>query len=260
MFEIARYISGKVADTILRFGMLDPGDRVLVALSGGKDSSALFRTLLLIGSSFPVPFEVQGMHIHTEYCTCREHPELWRIVGSWGGTVHFRDISITERLKAGRKMNCYWCTTQRRTELLSFAEERGFTKIALGHHQDDIIETFFMNMAFKSELSTMLPVMKYDRYPQTIIRPLAMVKERFLADYSAELGLDGIACSCSYDTRSKRRVVRGIIEELASEGEYIKDNIFESMANPNLRYLMTPEAMPGMRAGRKPPFDTGPGR
>lgn len=244
MADILTRVSRKTAKAILTFGMIEPEDRVLLALSGGKDSTTLAYHLARKQPSFPVPFEVEALHLHTEECTCGRHPEIWDLVRSWGITLHTHEYSIHKRLKPGRRMNCYWCATQRRTELLRFAEAHGFSRIALGHHQDDIIETFFMNMIFKGELSTMLPVMSYDRYPQVVIRPLALVKEEEIIECAEELGIARISCACGHDTRSKRRDVRRHIEEICRGRPYVKDNILRSMANPLLRYLLVDERAP----------------
>lgn len=241
---IEKRISQRIAKALMTFQMISSGDRILVGASGGKDSTSLVYHLALKRRTFPTPFELAALHIHTEYCTCNEHPEIWDLVRSWDVELHRVKFSIADRLKSGKRMNCYWCATQRRTELMNFSRAHGYDKIALGHHQDDILETFFMNMVYKGELSTMLPVMDYDRYPQTIIRPLALVKEQQLVEFAGELGIARISCSCTHDSRSTRRTVRRHIESLCSRNPGLKDNMFRAAANPNLRYLMVGDNAP----------------
>jgi hypothetical protein len=90
-------------------------------------------------------------------------------------------------------MNCYWCSTQRRTELIRYAMERGFNKIALGHHLDDAVETLLMNMLYKGEIGGMLPLLRYRKYPLSIIRPLVLCEERQLVEYGKKgLHVDGL--------------------------------------------------------------------
>ena len=86
-------------------------------------------------------------------------------------------MPVIGRLKPGRSMNCYWCSMQRRTELIRYAMAEGFNKIALGHHLDDIVETLMMNMLYKGQISGMLPILRYEKYPVSIIRPLALCEE-----------------------------------------------------------------------------------
>jgi tRNA 2-thiocytidine biosynthesis protein TtcA len=244
MSGVDAIIERKVSKAIHTFGMISPGDRVLVAVSGGKDSTTLARFLERRRRGNFDHFEMAALHLHHEYCPCDRHPEIWELIEASGIELHRIDYSIEGRLKNGRRMNCYWCTTQRRTELLRFAESNGFTKIALGHHEDDIIETFFMNMVYQGELSTMLPVMRYDRYPQAVIRPLALVKESEIVEYAREIGIARIACSCGFSSRSKRDEVREHIERMCHGRPYLKDNILKSMSAPNLRYLMVDDRAP----------------
>ena len=242
MSEIAATLSRKTAKALLTFRMIEAGDRVLVGASGGKDSTSLVYHLALKRQTFTTPFDIEALHIHTEYCRCDD--ELWSTMQSWGVAVHRREVSIQRRLKEGKTMNCYWCATQRRTEMLKFAEKHEFKKIALGHHMDDIIETFFMNMLYKGELSTMLPVMSYDKYEQDIIRPFSLVKEAEIIEFASWLGIRRVSCSCNHDSRSKRREARGYIERIAAGRSFIKENIFKSMSEPILRYLMVEERSP----------------
>ena len=135
-------------------------------------------------------------------------------------------------------MNCYWCSSQRRMELMKFAKENGFNKIALGHHLDDIIETLFMNMFYKGEMSTMLPMLKYDNYDVTIIRPLAQVKESQIVKFAEEKGILNLTCSCVYGQNSKRKELKKSISEFIKNNDSIKYNIYKSMQNINLKYMI----------------------
>ncbi|MBI9099136.1 MAG: tRNA 2-thiocytidine biosynthesis protein TtcA, partial [Spirochaetaceae bacterium] len=146
-------------------------------------------------------------------------------------------VPVLARLKQGRKMNCYWCSSQRRMELMKFADENGFNKIALGHHMDDILETFFMNMSYKGELSTMLPVLNYDNYNQTVIRPLALVKEKEIIAFADKKEIRNLTCTCPYGRKSKRKDMREVIDYMAQEDESIRDNLYRALSNPVPRYM-----------------------
>ncbi len=222
---------------IRRFGMIEDGDRILVAVSGGKDSTALARDLATKRRWWPFAFELRAIHIVTDLphsCTTIDPSALLASTGLDYVTVK---APVIARLKPGRKMNCYWCSTQRRTELIRYAMAEGFNKIALGHHLDDIVETLLMNMLDKGQLSGMKPVVAYEKYPLSVIRPLALCEERLIVDYAGEEGFLASASTCPYGLESRRREVRARIAALTGGSSQLKRNIFESMFNINLAYL-----------------------
>ena len=128
-------------------------------------------------------------------------------------------------------MNCYWCSTQRRTELLKFAMENGFTKIALGHHLDDIIETFFMNMTAKGVLQAMPMLLAYKKYPVSLIRPLGYLEERQIIACAEEKSILKAACSCPYGLASRRGDVRKRIADFTSGSGAVKRRILKSLSS-----------------------------
>ena len=236
--DIERIISKKIGKALFEYHMIEENDKILVAISGGKDSLCLLHHLSRKKDVLPCHFTIGAVHIHSEFCTCEDISALTSLFASWD--VDRVNVGVQKRLKPGRSMNCYWCSTQRRMELLNYARDHGYTKIALGHHLDDILETFFINMMYKSELSTMLPVLRYDKYPITVIRPLALVKEKEIEAFVQKLGFDSITCSCPFGENSKRKKVRAAIEYIVGSSDFLKDNIYRAMGNPVLRYLPTP--------------------
>jgi tRNA(Ile)-lysidine synthase TilS/MesJ len=209
-----------------------------VAVSGGKDSCLLLTDLVNRQRSFPIRYTLVAAHIQTDFCTCCKKTDLEDFFKSLGVEYVIKDVGVIARLKPGMKMNCYWCSTQRRLELLRLAEELGCNKIALGHHQDDIIETLLMNMCYKGEISGMLPTFKYDNYPGIVIRPLALVNEDLIIEYTKVIGIKSLVCKCPYGVNSSRRDVRKMVRELAKTDRSIRDNLFKSMHNINARYLL----------------------
>lgn len=239
MSERENFIAKKINQAILKYGMIEIGDRVLVAVSGGKDSMTLACLLnRMAGPRFHIPFEMHCLHVRTDFDNSVEKSGFQDFLRDNEIPFTVIDVPVLARLKPGRKMNCYWCSSQRRMELMRFAGENGYNKIALGHHMDDILETFFMNMAYKGELSTMLPLMKFDNYDQTIIRPLALVKEKEIIEFVDGKGLSKITCTCNFDTQSKRKEMRSAIEYMAEKDESIRDNLFKAMNNPVPRYMI----------------------
>jgi tRNA 2-thiocytidine biosynthesis protein TtcA len=131
-------------------------------------------------------------------------------------------------------MNCYWCSTQRRTELLKYAVKGGFTKIALGHHLDDIIETFFMNLCARGEMSAMPVKLAYRKYPVTLIRPLAYIEERQIIACAEEQDILKAACTCPYGANSKRRDMRKKLAALTDNSGAVKRRILAACASGSL--------------------------
>jgi len=237
MSSLTTAVSKKIGKALAKYNMLKNGETILVAVSGGKDSLVLLHYLVEKRKRLPVDYDLRALHIRTDVSP-NEHWSAYRhAVEAMGVKLDTVDISLLSRLAPGKRMNCYWCATQRRMELLKHAAAYGIEKIALGHHMDDILETFLMNMMYRSELSTMLPVFKYDKYPCTIIRPLSLVKESEIALVAAELGYSDIISQCNCGERSKRKEIRKSLDYLCREGEYIRDALFRAMENSKPRYL-----------------------
>jgi len=214
------------------------GDRVLVAVSGGKDSSVLSWALSAIKPALKLNCELSALHISTDFCACCKKGALSEKLDEWG--VPFTDlfVPVIGRLKEGKKMNCYWCSTQRRTELLKYAVENGFNKIALGHHLDDIIETFFMNLCSKGTLLAMPILLKYKKYPVSLIRPLALLEEKQIIACAAENNILKNACTCPYGQNSKRHEMRRRLAEFTGvDAGDIKRRILKALAEGKNDYL-----------------------
>lgn len=236
--KLDRLIDKKITKGILKFNMIEEGDKVLLAVSGGKDSMLLAYHLSKKLKGFPINFSLKALHIESEFGNEAERTHMENKLREWGVDYEILKIGVIKRLKPGRKMNCYWCSTQRRTELLKYAVEHGYDKIALGHHMDDIIESLLMNMSLKGKISTMLPKLDYDSYDQAIIRPLAYVKEHEIIKMADHMHLRKFTCECGFADNSKRRDMRDVIQTMAdTHGDIIRDNLFNSMSNIVPRYL-----------------------
>jgi tRNA 2-thiocytidine biosynthesis protein TtcA len=216
---------------VLERKLLVPGDRVLMAVSGGKDSTVLAWALSKLAPALKFSCHLEALHISSDFCACCKKAALSARLAGWG--IPFTDlfVPVMGRLKEGEKMNCYWCSTQRRTELLRHAVEGGFNKIALGHHLDDIIETFFMNLCGKGELSAMPISLSYRNYPVTLIRPLGYLEERQIIACAENLGILAAACACPFGTNSKRRDIRRGISALTGGSGVVKRRILRALSS-----------------------------
>lgn len=239
----ARSTLQKLTEIALRrYGMIAPGDRILLAVSGGKDSSCLAWDLAIKRQWWEVPFELGACHIATDLESAglgAPYDDSWLAerMAAWNIPYSRLEVPVAGRLKPGERMNCYWCATQRRTELMKFAQAHGYNKLALGHHMDDILETLFMNMLRKGEFATMPPVMRYEKYPLTVIRPLALCEERQVLACAEELELVSHTCTCGFNTHGARKQTRRLIETLTGGSSHAKRNLFASMSRIRHDYL-----------------------
>lgn len=221
---------------VFDYKLIEEGDRILIGLSGGKDSTALaeyFADRLRQGRE---RFEVCALHVESGIGSSLQI-ELCEKVEAWGIPVKTICADVLARLKPGKSMNCWWCSTQRRSELNTYAIENGFNKIALGHHLDDVLETLLMNALQKGELSTMPPRLKYDKYPVTIIRPLCLADEGTIIDHAEKSGYKSITCTCTYQDNSARKKARSKLEELTGGSPALKRRLFEALKNIKKEYL-----------------------
>lgn len=233
----AKAILSLVHKAIDRYGLIVPGDRVLIAASGGKDSTTLAWALSEIRKRRGGDFEVSALHISSDFCACCKKVALAKLLESWNVPFDDLQVPIIGRLKPGESMNCYWCSSQRRMELIAYARAGNFQKIALGHHLDDILETFFMNMVQQAKLSSMPVKIPYEKYPVTLIRPLAMVEERQIITFSEDAGFRAKACTCPYGKTSQRRTMRAKLATFFDNDSAAKRRVFESLHHVNLDYL-----------------------
>jgi tRNA 2-thiocytidine biosynthesis protein TtcA len=221
-----------VLKAVMEACLIEPGDRVLLAASGGKDSTtlgwALSRIRPAVEKETGGSYTVEALHISSDFCSCCKKAALRLNLAAWGIAFNDLDVPVIGRLKPGRKMNCYWCSTQRRTELLRYATAHNFNKIALGHHLDDIVETLFMNMFNKGEFSTMPLRLDYQKYPVSIIRPLAYLEEKQIIEAAEKLGILAASCTCPYGANSARRVMRKKIAEFTGGDGAVKRRILRA--------------------------------
>ena len=222
---------------VFDYHMIEPGDRILVGASGGKDSTALVEYFANRRKRAGADFSFSAMHIETDFEACTMSPRLRSQLREWDVDVINYFVDVQNRVKEGFKMSCYWCSNQRRNELVHFALEHGYNKIALGHHLDDILETLLMNMLRKGELSTMPPRLNYQKYPLSLIRPLCYADVETIKAHAKEAGYSSTTCTCSYQDNSGRKDARSRLEALTHGDRRAKERMFSALRNINTEYL-----------------------
>ena len=225
---------------IFDYKMLPKGCKILIGASGGKDSTLLVEyfanRMRRFSSKETADFSFSAIYFQTDFAP-PFNSELKKLFAKWGVDFIEKKVDVLGRLKPGRKMSCYWCSTQRRTELIRYALGNGYDAIALGHHLDDILETLLMNMLGAGKLTAMPPVLQYEKYPLKVLRPLCYAPVRQIVEYADASGWQKITCTCDYQDNSKRKEMRSRLEQLTAGDEQSKIRMFTALKNINPTYL-----------------------
>jgi tRNA 2-thiocytidine biosynthesis protein TtcA len=229
------YISKRAGRAIIDHGMVDDGDRIAVAVSGGKDSLTLLQILSDRKKFVPINYELVAVHVDFGF-----HPRQTKDLVS-----RFKRMKIPYHIVRSdvlkktdpRKINCFWCSWNRRRELFCAADRLKCRKVAFGHHKDDIAQTMLMNLFFHGEISTMCPRQELFDGKIVIIRPLAYVEETMIKKFARQQKFSAISCRCPHADLSKRRKVARIIADLAAICPEITTNIMKSTSRIKKDYL-----------------------
>src|SRR5690554_2556388 len=214
--KLAKRLRRQVGEAIADYRMIEAGDRVMVCLSGGKDSYALLDVLLALKAKAPVPFELVAVNLDQKQPGFPEHvlPEYLASLGVEHTILEQDTYSVVKRVVPEGKTMCSLCSRLRRGALYTHATVGGFTKIALGHHRDDIAATFLMNLFFHAKLASMPPKLLSDDGRHVVIRPLAYCKESDIARYAEQRGFPIIPCTlCGSQENLQRKQVGRMLAE-----------------------------------------------
>jgi tRNA 2-thiocytidine biosynthesis protein TtcA len=236
-----RKITRLVGKAIGDFGLIAEGDRVLVALSGGKDSWTLLYALRHLQRKAPIKFTLAAVTVHPGTATFNVMPLKERLSreGIPGWTLQGRIVeTVKEHLIEGTNP-CSFCARLRRGIIYGFAAEEGWNKIALGHHLDDFIETLLLNLFFNGAIKGMSPHLQSDDGRNEVIRPLVYVKEEMTRSFARHMGFPLLGCSCAYDgmTGSRRHWVKSLVARIEQEVPDVRSNLLASLGRVRLRHL-----------------------
>ncbi len=227
-------LRGLVGKAIGDYRMIDDGDLVMVCLSGGKDSYTLLDVLLSLQRKAPVRFELVAVNLDQKQPGFPAHvlPEYLEGLGVRHRIVTEDTYSIVTRVIEPGKTMCGLCSRLRRGILYRVADELGATKIALGHHRDDIVETLFLNMFFGARLKAMPPKLKSDDGKHVVIRPLAYCAEREIARYARGCEFPIIPCNlCGSQENMKRREIKTMLASWEQQDPGRTERLFRSLQN-----------------------------
>lgn len=209
-------LRGLTGKAIADYAMIEAGDRVMVCLSGGKDSYTLLHLLLSLQRKAPIPFEITAVNMDQKQPGFPEHvlPQYLENLGVEYHVIEQDTYSVVTSIVPEGKTYCGLCSRLRRGTLYTFAAKHGFTKIALGHHRDDIVETFFMNMFHGGKLKAMPPKLRSDDGAHVVIRPLAYCSERDIERFSNEQAFPIIPCNlCGSQSNLQRVQTKAMLAE-----------------------------------------------
>ncbi len=232
--KLAKRLRRQVGQAIADYSMIEAGDKVMVCLSGGKDSYAMLDVLMRLREKSPVPFELVAVNLDPRHPGCPEHvlPDYLTSLG-----VPFRievqdTYSVVKRvIPEGATMGGL-CSRLRRGVLYRVASELGATRIALGHHRDDILETFFLNLFHGGRLKAMPPKLVSDDGKHVVIRPLAYVEESDLEAYAQLRAFPIIPCDlCGSQEQLQRKQVKAMLREWEKRQPGRLESIFGALAN-----------------------------
>jgi tRNA(Ile)-lysidine synthetase-like protein len=226
MSSLRKIVAKKINKALLEFNMIEPGDHILLALSGGKDSLLLLEQLKNRLSQFPGS-RITAAWIKSELSSPDTEVFLTELCKKWSIPLVIKEIKVFKRLKPGKQMNCYWCSMQRRGELIQICQDLQCSKLALGHHMDDIVETLMMNLLNKGVYEGMPPLLQYHKYPLCLIRPLMYLEEKEIIQAIQQLKLSTFTCTCNYNSNSRRKEIRDKISYLTENRSSEKHNMLK---------------------------------
>src|SRR5688572_24675977 len=248
-------LAKKVTKAIVDFSMIEDGDRVMVGLSGGKDSWALIQILDVLRRRAPIKFSIVAVNVDSGY-EGYQHQQLTEACAARGWEFHHQSTTIgaviDDKLDADATP-CSLCARLRRGVLYRWATKIGATKIALGHHLDDFVETLLLNLFFAGALKAMPARLVSDNGQHVVIRPLVYVTEAEARAYAKESELPIIGCCCPAcgDLSLQRQRVKRLIMELEREHPNVKGSMLKAMTNVMPRHLLDRRLNPGRDLAQK---------
>lgn len=257
--KLEKRLRRNVARAIQDYRMIGEGERVMVCLSGGKDSYTMLDMLLSLQRNAPVRFELHAVNLDQKQPGFPEHvlPDYLERLGVSWHVIEQDTYSVVTRVVPEGKTMCGLCSRMRRGALYEYAAEQGMTRIALGHHRDDIIETLFLNLFHGGKLMAMPPKLQSDDGRHVVIRPLAYCTEADIARYAELRDYPIIPCNlCGSQENLQRQAIKQMLAEWERTAPGRSDCIFAALKNVAPSHLADTDLYDFINLGET---DTGPG-
>jgi tRNA 2-thiocytidine biosynthesis protein TtcA len=252
--KLAKRLRHQVGRAIADFGMIEDGDKVMVCLSGGKDSYTMLDILLQLQKKAPVKFELVAVNLDQKQPDFPEHvlPQYLESIGVPYRILEQDTYSVVTRVVPEGKTMCSLCSRLRRGALYTYAEQEGFTKIALGHHRDDLVATFFLNLFFHAKLSGMPPKLLSDDGKHVVIRPLAYVREDDISAYADAKQFPIIPCNlCGSQENLQRKQVKKMLDAWERESPGRIETISRALGDIRPSQLSDPKLFDFLSLGAR---------
>lgn len=233
-YKLHKRLRRETGRAIKDFNMIEEGDKVMVCISGGKDSLTMLDILMDLQRRAPINFDLVAVNLDQKQPGFPEDvlPKYFESVGVKWEVLEEDTYSLVKDIVPEGKTYCGWCSRFRRGIFYSYAKREGYTKIALGHHRDDMIETLFLNMFFGGKMKTMPPKLLSDDKANIVIRPLAYCKEADIERYSELAEMPIIPCNlCGSQDNLQRKVIKDMLQEWGTKYPGRAESIFRSMTD-----------------------------
>ncbi|MGE4400561.1 MAG: ATP-binding protein [Desulfobulbus sp.] len=245
--HLSRDVNRRIGRAMHDYGMLADADRVLVAVSGGMDSLILLAVLLHWRKKAPINYRLEAIHVDMESgddtpgpAACRIGEQVKRLeldLRILPAQYHPSVEEIALAVSGGQDL-CFQCARSRRTQLFAYARDQGFNKLALGHHRDDIIETFLLNLTCAGNISTMSPLQSLFDGRLALIRPLAYLDKDEIHCLGQTLAFEPVRSACPLSEQTRRRDIHQLAEQIYTQIPGAKEHIFAALGNVRTQYLL----------------------
>ena len=255
--KLVKRLQRNTAQAITDFNMIGEGDRVMVCLSGGKDSYTMLDMLMALQKRAPVRFELLAVNLDQKQPGFPEHvlPEYAKQIGIPFHVIEQDTYRVVKRVIPEGKTTCGLCSRLRRGALYRFAGENGVTRIALGHHRDDIVETLFLNLFYGGRIKAMPPKLLTDDGKHVVIRPLAYCSEQDIMRYAAARPFPIIPCDlCGSQPNLQRQAIKEMLMVWKKKHPGRIENIFRAIANVSPSQLADRELFDFINLGAEKPW------